>query len=46
MGVMGKELQGLRARAEEATRLGKQLEEAMTETSRVQGLYHMEQARV
>lgn len=45
MGAMDKELEGLRARAEEATQLGKQLEEATTETERIQGLYQSEQAR-
>lgn len=43
MGTMGEELQGLRARAEEADRLADELREARSEQERLQGLYQTEQ---
>lgn len=44
MGNMGKEMEELRTRAEEATRLQSELEEVTTDTTRLKGLYHDEQA--
>lgn len=44
MGSMGEELQTLRTRAEEATRMQSELKEVKADTSRLQGLYQEEQA--
>lgn len=46
MGSMGEELQVLRTRAEEATRLESEVKEAAANTIRLEGLYQAEQARV
>lgn len=46
MGTMGKEMQTLRARVEEASRLEAKLQAAAEENARMEGLYQMEQARI
>lgn len=45
MGNMGKEIEELRTRAEEATTLQSELEAVTVDTTRLKGLYHDEQAR-
>lgn len=44
MGSMGEEMQVLRGRAEDAARLELELKEATANTSRIEGLYQIEQA--
>ncbi len=45
MGSMGEEMQVLRTRAEDATRLETELQEATANTARLEGLYQVEQVQ-
>lgn len=45
MGSMGEEMQVLRTRAEDATRLETELKEATANTARLEGLYQVEQVQ-